>query len=280
MKLDFSALAQPAAKTRGQAGTTGTQAFMRVCVSPPVQPDAGTSGDKSAAATLAADQVVAITAPCPPLSPACPQAANAEKLNAGAVSPVSPVVPAETAQLAAAALCEREDLAGEPAGANVNTCGDCKHFGPRGTCLEPVLSGLRTEQEGFGIAWPEEGQATTCTVFTAKASELAQDRPHKLTLEQLHAAHADSWSEAVIARFQARTAAIQRHGFSEQDAEDLAEQLHLRDVHSDYRHLCVECSHYRPGRCANHRAAALTTSVVGRELTTMFQDCPGFQPTR
>ena len=156
-------------------------------------------------------------------------------------------------------------------------CADCQHFGPRGTCFEPVAAGLRTEQEGFGIAWPEEGQAATCTVFAAKAPELAQERPYKLTLEQLHAAHADSWSEAVIARFQARTAAIQRHGFAEQDAEDLAEQLHLRDVHADFRQLCVECSHYRPGRCANHRAAALATNVVGRDLAVMFQDCPGFK---
>lgn len=157
------------------------------------------------------------------------------------------------------------------------TCADCQHFGPRGTCFEPVAAGLRTEQEGFGIAWPEEGQAATCTVFTAKVPELAQERPYKLTREQLHAAHAEPWSEAVIARYQARTAAIQRHGYGEQVAEDLAEHLHLRDVHADYRHLCVECSHHRHGRCGNHRTAALATNVVSRDLAVMFQDCPGFK---
>ncbi len=156
------------------------------------------------------------------------------------------------------------------------TCADCQHFGPRGTYFEPVAAGLRTEQEGFGIAWPDEGQATTCTVFSAKAPQLTQERPYKLTLKQLYAAHAEPWSEAVIVRFQARTAAIQRHGYGEQDAEDLAEQLHLRDVHSDYRHLCVECSHYRPGRCGNYGAAGLATNIVGRELATMFQNCSGF----
>ena len=156
-------------------------------------------------------------------------------------------------------------------------CADCQHFGQRGTCLEPVLSGLRTEQEGFGIAWPDEGQATTCTVFSAKATELAQERPHKLTLVQSHAAHAEPWSEEVIVRFQARTAANQRHGCGAQDAEDLAEQLHLRDVEGDRMVMCMECSHYRPGRCGNHRAAELMVPELPRVVTVMFQRCPGFE---
>ena len=156
------------------------------------------------------------------------------------------------------------------------TCADCQHFGPRGTCFEPVAAGLRTEQEGFGIAWPDEGQAATCPAFSAKAPQLGQERPHKLTLEQLHAAHAEPWSGAVIARFQARTAAIQRHGYGEQDAEDLAERLHLRDVQADDRVLCLECSHCRPGRCGNHSAAGLMVSELARAATVMFQNCPGF----
>ena len=156
-------------------------------------------------------------------------------------------------------------------------CVDCEFFGRRGTCLEPVAAGLRTEKEGFGIAWPDEGQATTCTVFSAKATELAQERPHKLTLVQSHAAHAEPWSEEVIVRFQARTAANQRHGCGAQDAEDLAEQLHLRDVEGDRMVMCMECSHYRPGRCGNHRAAELMVPELPRVVTVMFQRCPGFE---
>ena len=281
MKLDFSALAQPAEKTRGQLGTPGTQAFMRVCVSPLGEPDAGTSGDTPAAAALVADLLVAIATPCPPLSPACPQAAEPEKLNAGAVSPVSPLVPVENVQVAAAAPCECEDLAGEPTGASVNTCAACLHLGPRGTCLEPVAAGLRTEQEGLGIAWPDEGQAATCPAFSAMAPELAQKRPHKLTPEQLHAAHAEPWSEAVIVRFQARTATIQRHGFAEQDAEDLAERLHLRDRQADDRHMCLECRDLEStGRCAAARRGDIPGADRRMEpVQTILMRCHAFQPT-
>ena len=156
------------------------------------------------------------------------------------------------------------------------TCADCQNLSPRGTCFEPVAAGLRTEQEGFGIAWPDEGQATTCQAFSSKVPQLGQERPHKLTREQLHAAHAEPWSEAVIVRFQARTAAIQRHGFGEQDTEDLAEQLHQRDVGREPMVMCMECSHYRPGRCGNHRAAGLMVPELARVITVMLQRCPGF----
>ena len=104
-------------------------------------------------------------------------------------------------------------------------------------------------------------------------------RPYKLTPAELRVAHLDPWDDATIARFQARTGRLRRLGFGEQDAEDLAERLHFRDVHADYRHLCLECRHYRPRRCANFRAAGLLSSEVGRELATMFQHCAGFAPT-
>ena len=89
-------------------------------------------------------------------------------------------------------------------------------------------------------------------------------------------AHAEPWAEAVIARFQARAAAIQRHGHAEQDAEDLAERLHLRDVEREPMVMCVECSHYRAGRCGNYRAAGLHVPELARGITVMLQRCPGF----
>ena len=48
-------------------------------------------------------------------------------------------------------------------------CADCEHFGRRGTCFEPVAAGLRTKQQGFGIAWPPVGQAQRCAVYSGKA---------------------------------------------------------------------------------------------------------------
>lgn len=108
MKLDFSALAQPAENARGQVGTRGIPASTRVCAPPFVQPSAGTTGDKPMAAVLVADLGVALPASCPPLSPACPHVTSSENPNAGAVSPTSPLAPIKTAQGEAAAPSDHD----------------------------------------------------------------------------------------------------------------------------------------------------------------------------
>ena len=158
MKLDFSALAQPAEKARGQVETTGTPAFTRVCASPLARPGAGTTGDKPAAAVLVADLVVAAPAACPPVSPACPQSADAEKPNAGAVSPVSPLVPVETAQVVAAAPFEREGLAGELA----------THYGvtgwPEGEATQAASRCFAAWLESFGGTGNREDRALLAQV--------------------------------------------------------------------------------------------------------------------
>ena len=276
MKLDFSALAQPAAKARGQVGTTGTQAAMRVSASPLAQPDAGTGGDKPAEAALLPDLVVAIHATCPPVSPACPHGVGVEKLNAGAVSPVSPLVPVEEAQVAAAAPCEREDLAGEPTGASINTCTDCLHLLRRGTCGEPVAAGLLTAEEGFGIVWPPEGHGAACPAFTGKMPTAAAIRPHRLTNFEAGRCHAPCWDDAEIAAFTARTERFALLGRA--DADDLAERLTLRDRDGDDRRLCLECTWLGDtGRCL----AAATGRIPGADrrlepAQTLLQRCVAF----
>ena len=276
MKLDFSALVQPAAKVRGQVGTTGTPASTRVCVSPLAQPGAGTTGDKPAAAVLAADLVVAAPAACPPVSPSCPQAADAGKLNAGAVSPVSPLVPIEAAQVAAAVRFEREDLAGKPTDASVNTCGDCLHLLRRGTCGEPVAAGLLTAEDGFGIMWPPEGHGTACPAFIGKMPTAAADRPHRLTNDEGDRCHAPCWDDAEIAVFTARTERFALLGRA--DADDLAERLTLRDRDGDDRRLCLECTWLGDtGRCL----AAATGRIPGADrrlgpVQTILQRCDAF----
>jgi hypothetical protein len=275
MKLDFSALAQPAAKARGQVGTTGTPASTRVCASPLAQPGAGTSGDKPAAVALAADLVVAVPAACPPVSPVCPQVTDAEKLNAGAVSPASPLVPVEAARGAAAAPFEREDAAGNSTRAGINACAGCLHLLRRGTCGEPVTAGLLTAEEGFGIAWPPEGHGAACPAFIGKMPTAAADRPHRLTSHEADRCHAPCWDDAEIAAFTARTARFALLGRA--DADDLAERLTLRDRSGDDRVSCTDCQHYRPGRCRNHRRAGLHSAELGRDLAGLLQRCPGFQ---
>lgn len=276
MKLDFSTLAQPAAKARGQVGTTGTQASTRVRTSPHAQLDGGTAGDKPAAVALGADLVVAIPAARPPVSPARPQSADAENLNAGAVSPVSPLVPVEMAQVAAAASCERENLADEPTGAGVNTCGDCLHLLRRGTCDEPVAAGLLTAEEGFGIVWPAEGHGAACPAFTGKMPTTATDRPHRLTKDEADRCHAPCWDDAEIVAFTARTERFAQMGRA--DADDLAERLTLRDRDGDDRRLCVECSWLGDaGRCLAAASGRIPRADRRMEpVQTILQRCVAF----
>lgn len=276
MKLDFSALAQPAAKARGQVGTTGTPASTRVCASPLAQPGAGTSGDKPAAVALAPHLVVAVPAACPPVSPACPQVTDAEKLNAGAVSPASPVVPIETAQGAAAAPFEPEDAAGKATHAGINTCAGCLHLLRRGTCGEPVAAGLLTAEEGFGIVWPPEGHGAACPAFIGKMRTAAADRPRRLTSDEADRCHAPCWDDADIAAFTARTERFALLGRA--DADDLAERLTLRDRDGDDRRLCLECTWLGDkGRCL----AAATGRIPGADrrlepVQTILQRCSAF----
>lgn len=86
------------------------------------------------------------------------------------------------------------------------------------------------------------------------------------------------WGDADIARFQARQRRLQRWGWPADQAEVLADRLTCRDVlGNDDRVCCVDCRHYRPGRCGNHRHAGLLSAELGRDLAGRLQRCPGFQ---
>ncbi|MDP1650964.1 MAG: hypothetical protein Q8M01_22615 [Rubrivivax sp.] len=191
--------------------------------------------------------------------------ADDEKPNAGAVSPVSPVVPTETTQVAAAAPCELEGLAGESTGAGINTCGDCLHLLPHGTCAEPVTAGLLATEDGFGIAWPPEGQGTACPAFIGKLPMAAADRPRRLTDDEVDRCHVPCWDDAEIAAFTART---ERFALpSRADADD--------------RRLCQECRHLAGTaatgwRCGNHKAAGLQGRDIAADFAVLLQRCPGW----
>lgn len=87
-----------------------------------------------------------------------------------------------------------------------------------------------------------------------------------------------AWTDADIARFLDRRARLLRWGWGEAEAERMAERLVIRDRGGDVRVSCTECKHYRPGRCGNHKAAALQSPEVGRDLAALLQRCAGFQP--
>lgn len=109
---------------------------------------------------------------------------------------------------------------------------------------------------------------------------LRGDRPYLLDREAANRCHAAGWDDAEIVRFEARDSLLRRRGISDQAAEDLAERLTLRDRERDDRALCLECNHYREGRCVDQRRAGLGSADVGRAFAATLQRCPGFQPAR
>ena len=113
-------------------------------------------------------------------------------------------------------------------------------------------------------------------LLVSVARGLAAARPYRLTSEQGDRCHAGGWGDAEMATFTARHALMLRARQGNTDAEDLAVLLTLRDRDADDRHLCIECSHYRPGRCGNQKAAGLHSPEVGRDLAALLQRCPGF----
>jgi hypothetical protein len=163
----------------------------------------------------------------------------------------------------------------------LRSCADCVHHLPRGTCARPEDAGLIPTGEGFGIAWPEPMRAVDCTAFEGTATS-SQARPFRLAAADADVAHAEPWDDPAILRYRARAHRFRRLGFGEQDADDLAERLHLRDVCADERRSCSECraltvSSRSGWRCGNHLRAGLLTPELGRDLVSMLQRCPGFE---
>jgi len=50
------------------------------------------------------------------------------------------------------------------------TCANCQHRLKPGTCAEPIVAGLLTEERGYGIAWPEPAHAATCPAWAARST--------------------------------------------------------------------------------------------------------------
>ncbi len=83
-------------------------------------------------------------------------------------------------------------------------------------------------------------------------------------------------TDADIAAFLKRRARLLRWGWTEADAERLAERLVQRDRDIDDRVSCADCRHYSGRTCANHRAAGVGDRNVGRSFAEVLQRCPGF----
>lgn len=109
---------------------------------------------------------------------------------------------------------------------------------------------------------------------------LAAQPRHRLTAREADAAHAQPWDEAACSRFSARVTRLLRLGVDAEDADDLAERLHLRDIESDTRRCCLECAglsgHAASGwKCQRARLANVSPALPD-VLVTLLQRCPGF----
>ena len=156
-------------------------------------------------------------------------------------------------------------------------------MGARDLLADLVGAGLSVTAEGGRLLIRPASKLTDCM-----REALRNAKPELLALlacqRDAPAAPLDlagvAWTAADIACFLERRARLLRWGWAVPDAEVLAERLTLRDRSGDARVSCADCTHYRPGRCGNHRRAGLSGLEVGRDLAAMLQRCPGFDSAR
>lgn len=103
-------------------------------------------------------------------------------------------------------------------------------------------------------------------------------RRFRLSKADADRCHEGGWNDAEIATFTARHVRLLAHGLTDGDANDLAERLTLRDRDrdDDERRLCVECAHYRGGRCRQSARSGVGPEVGA--LALVLQNCPAFEP--
>jgi hypothetical protein len=146
-------------------------------------------------------------------------------------------------------------------------------------------SGL-TDDHRHAIRLHKADLAALLSSAPSGEAEPVPGRPYALPTATAHRAHARPWNNAAIGRFNARVQRFRGFGWSEQDAEDLAERAHLADIERDDRRPCLECARFRGVagnlRCGSPAAAGLhgagaDRAAIGAALATTPQRCPGFQ---
>ena len=161
-------------------------------------------------------------------------------------------------------------------------CGTAASFGPREVLRIAANAGSApvAGSQGFaGVRSAEDGPQSQQPRGSSQDSQDSQACPVATRCEaRADALAAVAWTDADVSCFLDRRARLMRWGWSEADAERLADRLAQRDRETDERVSCTDCRHYRPGRCGNHRRAGLNVADVGRDLAGMLQRCEGFSP--
>lgn len=104
--------------------------------------------------------------------------------------------------------------------------------------------------------------ASVAPVASVAAVSVRKGGNPLMTAKQGDACHAPSWNDAEIQAFADRRDRLLRWGYAEQDADDLAERLTLRDREADDRRVCAECHHGRARCCPD--GAPLPRDVLHR----------------
>lgn len=141
--------------------------------------------------------------------------------------------------------------------------------------LRKSANGVQDSQVFAGVRKPDNRPQSEQRCGDLQDSQDSQGGPACSTKAPAIDLAAVARTDADIAAFLERRGRLLRWGWPEKDATALAERLARRDAEDD-RRACVECSHYRPGRCGNHRAAGLHTHDLGRDLASLPQRCAGF----
>lgn len=124
---------------------------------------------------------------------------------------------------------------------------------------------LRLTANPANAANASEEISQLATLAISHAPAVVRKGHPLMTREQADRCHAPSWDDAEIQAFIDRRDRLLRWGHTEQDADDLAERLTLRDREQDERRVCLECRHGRSHRCPDgtplpgdvlHRCAA------------------------
>jgi hypothetical protein len=148
-----------------------------------------------------------------------------------------------------------------------------EHLATKTTC-PPSAGTDKTDEWGLlsVLAVPKEGVAA---VF-ALESQAGADPADGGCAEQALVA----WTDADISRFLSRRTRLLRWGWSEVEAEGLAERLVRRDREQDDRHACVECRHLEmSGRCGWARMGRIAGADRRLEpVPDVLQRCPSFMP--
>ena len=158
------------------------------------------------------------------------------------------------------------------------TCRDCANRTRAGTCAEPVRAGLARR---FGIVWPAPAHAARCAAYEARGAASGDGRcsaPGIGTAAPVSAFWPPA-SEQELQRMAGRIERAVTMGARLDEAEGIADRLHLAEREGDTRRLCIECAHLRAisegWRCASARGLR---GPLARDLVVRLRHrCPGFE---